>query len=428
NWGEGKYSRDKHRQVLWAIYMAGGAGSVGDRGDMPDGKERPYKSGNWREIPEYADIRNLAHFFGSGTLEYWKMSPHNELVKSGARVYVLAEPARQYAVYAAVGGTFSLDLVPGSYRCARFDPRSGETTALPDITGGRAVSFSCPDSQDWVFSLTTISTASAMEKQDKPASSQSANSARQHLIESVTEDIAEARGREFTNSKGGPQHNKLANVSSPVRAGKAAFQHWVDQKGERSELAMMKTEIGGTYWYGWAMYLPDTFEFRGSATIVMQLATYPTLRTRRFPCKANGPFLHINSKGALVFHHQHKGDTRDAVCDEFILADDVSALRDRWLDFVMHAKWTGDPDGFLRVWMKIGNEPYVQKIDYKGRTWWNDEDKGPYFKMGAYMGDPGWKGPPERTLYTDEYRLGDAQVRFEDVAPGGEPMPTPAVQ
>ena len=36
------------------------------------------------------------------------------------------------------------------------------------------------------------------------------------------------------------------------------------------------------------------------------------------------------------------------------------------------------------------------------------------------MGDPGWKGPPERTVYTDEYRMGNAACDFDDVDPGAK--------
>jgi hypothetical protein len=38
--------------------------------------------------------------------------------------------------------------------------------------------------------------------------------------------------------------------------------------------------------------------------------------------------------------------------------------------------------------------------------------------MGAYMGDPGWRGPPQRTVHTDEYQLGDEDSSFDEVAPG----------
>jgi enterochelin esterase-like enzyme len=246
------------------------------------------------------------------------------------------------------------------------------------------------------------------------------------IIESCLEDVAQARGREFRNSKGGPENNKLENTNTPVRAGATAFKHWVNTKGERSELAMVKTEIGGTYWYGWSMLLPKDFDPSGSKTIVMQLATYPTPRNGKFPCKANGSFIHLDPQGRLVFHLQHKGDDKDMVCDEFTILDDVAKTRGRWIDFVMHAKWTGDPNGFLQFWVKVDDNNYFQRIDYQGRTFWNDEDKGPYFKMGAYMGEPGWKGPPERTVYTDEYRLGDATSSFDEVAPEAQERHTQA--
>lgn len=237
------------------------------------------------------------------------------------------------------------------------------------------------------------------------------------IIDLCTENINEARGQEYVKSKGGPDNNKLTNIDSPVRAGKRAFKHWVNNKGERAELAMKRTEIGGIYWYGWSMLLPEHFDYKGSNTIVMQLATWPTPRNGRFPCNANGPFMQVNKNGKLIFYLQHNGDDRDMVCDKFILMDDVSDIKGKWLDFVMHAKWTGDSDGFLSFWFKVGDKKYQKKVTYSGRTWWNDEDTGPYFKMGLYTGEPGWKGPKERYLYTDEYRLGNQLASFEDVAP-----------
>ncbi|MGQ9620094.1 MAG: alpha/beta hydrolase-fold protein, partial [Bacteroidales bacterium] len=93
--------------------------------------------------------------------------------------------------------------------------------------------------------------------------------------------------------------------------------------------------------------------------------------------------------------------------------------RGKWFDFVINARWTGNDDGFLKMWIKADDNNYFQKISYKGPTWWNDEDKGPYLKVGLYMGDPGWKGPEERTLFTDEIRIADEKQSFNDVAPPG---------
>jgi enterochelin esterase-like enzyme len=239
------------------------------------------------------------------------------------------------------------------------------------------------------------------------------------LLQSATEDIAQASGVEFAGSKGGPENNVLVNTDQVARAGKTAFKHWVNQRGERSELRMMKTDISGTYWYGWSMQVPKDFDHRGHKTIVMQLASYPTPRNGKFPCRANGPFMHISPDGKLVLHLQHAGDSTDSQCDAFPVLDDITRTQGQWIDFVMQAKWTGDRDGFVKFWLKVGDGPYEQKMTYAGRTWWNDEDKGPYFKMGAYLGDPNWGGPPEIALYTDEFRMGGEKSSFDEVAPPG---------
>ncbi|PPS41148.1 polysaccharide lyase [Chroococcidiopsis sp. TS-821] len=256
------------------------------------------------------------------------------------------------------------------------------------------------------------------------------------IIDSVTDDISNARGREFAQDKGGSACNKLENVTSvmgstihPIRAGKQAFRHWVNRCGERSELAMKKTVIGQTYWYGWSMYIPSDWQDPSDAyDILMQWATYPSPRNGRFACGANGSYI-MRSGNNISFRFQRKGENADSECTSYNLGT-LPELRGKWVDFVMHVKWTGNTDGFLKLWTKVGNGTYTQNVDYKGRTFWNDEGEGPYFKMGLYKGDPNFKGAAPRVLYTDEYRLGDANSSFEEVAPGGstiEPKP-PAPQ
>ena len=262
------------------------------------------------------------------------------------------------------------------------------------------------------------------------------------LLQEVTEDIALARGVEAAGSKGGPENNLLRNNSAdsaPItnaaataradaqtvsqkvaRGGEVCFEHTVTQRGERSELAMMRTEIGGEYWYGWSMLLPDDFDHFGHKTIVMQLATWPSPRNGRFPASANGSYLQITSEGVLEFVFQYAGKPGvDTEVKRYVIHPDITKAKGRWFDFVMHAKWTGDPDGFLKFWVKHHDNHYEQKIAHTGRTFWNDEDRGPYFKMGAYTGDPNWGGPERITLYTDEYRQGDANSSFDEVAPAG---------
>ena len=144
-------TQTQHRQAMWGIAAAGGFGAVGDFRRPPTGN--PEITGDWLDAPEYDDIQHMVSFFETKGLEYWKMVSHNELKLAGSRVYVLAEPGRQYLFYAAVGGSFSVRIDPGTYTARRYNPRTGEDTFIADQRAGDAVSFTLPDTSDWVVYL-----------------------------------------------------------------------------------------------------------------------------------------------------------------------------------------------------------------------------------------------------------------------------------
>jgi hypothetical protein len=65
----------------------------------------------------------------------------------------LAEPGRQYVFYAAVGGSFVVQLPPGTYSARLYNPRVGEDTSLASVAGGSDVLLETPDTADWVVYL-----------------------------------------------------------------------------------------------------------------------------------------------------------------------------------------------------------------------------------------------------------------------------------
>jgi hypothetical protein len=241
-----------------------------------------------------------------------------------------------------------------------------------------------------------------------------ANRLQAEIIDSVTTEISQAKGIEYKKSKGGAACNQLHNVNFPAR--RYAFKHSVERCGERSELKMKRTKIGKAYWYGWSVFIPSNWSSRDPGfDIVTQFATFPTKPGRNFACGGNGS--KISRRGnSLILDFQRQGNSTDVECTSYPLVR-VSEIRGQWTDFVMHVKWTGNKDGFLKLWMKSGNGQYTQKVDYRGQTFWNDEGDGPYFKMGLYKGNPNWKGPAPRTVYTAEYRLGNDRSSFKEVAP-----------
>jgi hypothetical protein len=148
------YSRLRHRNALWGTFIAGGYASVGDKYPRADGLV--YFNANWHDLEDYGDVQRLKEFFTAKKLEYWRMSPHNEFVSDGVRVYVLAEPGRAYVAYAAAGGAFSIAPEPGFYAARRFDPRTGAEVELgtKEANGYFPINFNLPAGEDWVVYLT----------------------------------------------------------------------------------------------------------------------------------------------------------------------------------------------------------------------------------------------------------------------------------
>ncbi len=265
--------------------------------------------------------------------------------------------------------------------------------------------------------FTALVLAMGLLQSDGQAMDRKQSQGRTNLIESVTESVSRERMENHTNKGGCFGENSV--VTAPARRGQRSFQHTVRNCAERAELAMSRTAIGATHWLGWSLYIPSDYVETSKANIFAQWAAYPTKRTTKFPCGGVGHKLKMKD-GWLSYDLQgssNRNGDADGFCRQFRLAIVDDRLKGRWIDFVQQAKWTGNSDGFVKLWMRVDREPYRLVVDYRGSTWWNNEDRGPYFKMGLYTGDPGWTGRSPAIVYTDEYRLGNTNATCSDVAP-----------
>jgi hypothetical protein len=120
---------DKHRQMAWAAFTAGAAGSGTG-----------------------AFLRPLAEFIA--TVPFERMAPADDLVLSGG-AWALAAPGRTYVVYLHGGGTVTVDLegASGTLEAAWFDPRTGGFQDAPSVSGGGARTFTAPGAGDWTLRL-----------------------------------------------------------------------------------------------------------------------------------------------------------------------------------------------------------------------------------------------------------------------------------
>ena len=148
------FTREKHRNVMSGIYLAGGYGSAGDKNSYNDGS--PYFSANWHsDPPEYHDIKVLTDFFRSGDIEYWKMKSVNEIIISGNRVYALGEKGRQYLIYSAAGNKISATIEPGEYQVWVIDPITGLRTEQEKTRGGE-INVDPGIMHDWVLFIKLV--------------------------------------------------------------------------------------------------------------------------------------------------------------------------------------------------------------------------------------------------------------------------------
>jgi hypothetical protein len=200
----------------------------------------------------------------------------------------------------------------------------------------------------------------------------------------------------------------VSDVSSPVRAGSRSFRHSMPNSGGRAEVKTKPTAIGGTYWYGISYFIPSAFN-SNPYTVINQFGAFPSVHPH--PCGGIGSKMSLR-EGKMFFDFQRAGDSQESVCDKIALLN-ISDMKNKWTDLVMHVKWTGNKDGFLKIWTKVGDGAWTVKYNYQGKTFWNDEGAGPNFKWGEYSG-----GGSNRVIYTDEMRIGDKDSCFDEVAPG----------
>ena len=227
-------------------------------------------------------------------------------------------------------------------------------------------------------------------------------------------------------------------VSSPVRGGRSAMQHHVQNCDERSEIGIPDGVLkeNQEYWIGWSYFFPDDFLKpvlgEPDSSIVQQMfyqASFVdqrngttlfecnrksrrngTLKTRGVP----GSYMTISPEGDrfnyTIAFYQGKDSAGRYIfgCKNF----SIPARIGQWGDFVMNVRPSSSSEtGFVKIW-KDG-ELYVNERVALLRP--GVSAMGAW-KIGVYVGDP---GHGERLLYTDELRVGNGNSSFEEVSPKG---------
>lgn len=188
------------------------------------------------------------------------------------------------------------------------------------------------------------------------------------------------------------EHRRTDNVSSGYRV---EFQS--------DKLFQKPTEA----WYGYSIYFEDWNAMSSGGEHVMQW--HPTISggSASLAIYTNNNTFHVRLNP--------EGDST-----AFTLKDGKKIEPNKWYDIVFHVKWHAT-EGIVQVW--IDGELY---IDYTNKPTLT-RGSTPYFKVGINRWGSSGAPSNNRILYIDEFRIGNAQATFADVAPGGTiPDPEPS--
>jgi len=94
----------------------------------------------------------------------------------------------------------------------------------------------------------------------------------------------------------------------------------------------------------------------------------------------------------------------------------INDIKGNWMDMVLQVKWTTGTDGFIKCWINGTLKLNLSNITTNAST-------GSYIKIGmnkwnwAHDGDPNNSTVTKRVFFIDEFRIGNENATYEDVAP-----------
>lgn len=213
-------------------------------------------------------------------------------------------------------------------------------------------------------------------------------------------------------------------VSSPVRSGKHAVKiearyQWggVDDY-ERTEITANRNDTGEhltffypgkEYWIGFSVYMPEEWvpDYK-SEELVFQLHGNEGSRSPSLGLYIDGDDWYWYSRWGA------KPENPDIDGEKTLWK--ATFEKGQWVDWVIHAKWSYNEDGFLEIWK---NDTSIYR-GY-GPNCYNDSLKirGP--QTGIYKWNWGEKRDfevSERFVFLDDFKVGEAHSGYNDVAPG----------
>ena len=180
---------------------------------------------------------------------------------------------------------------------------------------------------------------------------------------------------------------------------------------KRAEMSQRKEIVQPEGWYGFSNFFPSSYTSDPTPEIVAQWHDLPDFGEETDRSNSNSIMV---ENGKLIW--QVRWDTRFLMPDNIpegllnIVIGDVP--KNKWIDWVVHIKYSHTNTGILEVWMD--GEKVIDRQNMPNS--YNDKAY-PFFKFGIYK----WKwgtATSQRVIYYDEVRVGDENSSYDKVNPG----------
>ena len=166
---------------------------------------------------------------------------------------------------------------------------------------------------------------------------------------------------------------------------------------ESSYRAAMNRDI----WYGFSIYIPDEYPaMEGKSMVIGQW--HQNDRWGYPPLSQN---YDVTNEELLIYLIPARFWTSSDGTKHYSKKRGLWKIKDFkqnvWHDLIYNIKWTGDDNGYFKVWHNG-----VQKIDFKGLTYIPGDTIGPFLKFGLYQMSAAASKSQTHVIYFDEYRRG----------------------
>lgn len=357
----------------------------------------------WEPFPApKGDLQALSTVSGGGLL--FKDSDKNNGL--GLEQWVQVQPGLRYeaAVPAVASGGVRLSLTFVSEKPVKAGDigkvQLAEKSAYLSSSKPTSVAATAPAGAAWVkvwlycpkvgladVVIPQITLTAAADTTSKPAGVE-------HVIDFETGDFSQAHSTE------GAEVKVITAAEGPVREGKYAFKAALRKDKHRAEVVGHRSPPYGIARYGWSLYVPREFDAHTHFSIITQWHDWGT--GRESPPDGGPPTSVSVGKGKVSLKINYQGDDGWTTKGQYLPVCDIEELRGQWSDWVLEANWQPPGKG---GWLKLYLNGKVV-VDYTGTTFYEDKDKGRYFKFGNYKGGGTWKGEEAgAVLYFDSHRM-----------------------